>query len=464
MTDWGTGETDTAGNGNPAGDEHAGGAADTWDTNNGDAKDVFGANDDFNAGGGDGGKQLTGECFKCGQVGHNKAECINDPKPFDGECRVCNETGHRANECPNKPPDICKKCNEEGHKMAQCPNSRQLLYKGVKDMQSEAAWEAMKKAVDERDIDDFKEAFKSYCKANRDITYGEMETKFRKFDIGSVYIVAIEKELPPAMTNVDLQGKEGCTYMVNFSFTKKPKRALFAVGWPESEEENIERLKDAGEPMEHLVPFCFRCKQLGHISKRCELEEVEPQPTHVVTCTNCSEEGHRMRDCPKPIIDRNTCRKCGESGHKANECEVEPSADDVECRKCKQMGHFAKDCPNPDPNLTCRNCQEQGHMAKDCGKERVIVCLNCDEHGHTARECKKPRDYSRVKCNNCGDMGHTVVKCPKPATEQDPNDTVDNTGQAGGGFGDANDTWPSADKGETNGFHESSGAADTSGW
>lgn len=61
------------------------------------------------------------------------------------------------------------------------------------------------------------------------------------------------------MTAVNLQGKVGCKYVVSYSLTTKARRERQKEAWPETPEDNIERLKDAGEPLEQTIPVCFRC-------------------------------------------------------------------------------------------------------------------------------------------------------------------------------------------------------------
>lgn len=68
-----------------------------------------------------------------------------------------------------------------------------------------------------------------------------------------------EKELPKTHTYVNLQGELDKTYQVGFHRSDKPKRQTMKQGWPESPEENMERLKDAGLPMDRGIPKCIRC-------------------------------------------------------------------------------------------------------------------------------------------------------------------------------------------------------------
>lgn len=68
-------------------------------------------------------------------------------------------------------------------------------------------------------------------------------------------------------TFVSLQGDLDKKYQVGFYLSFKPKRKIQATGWPESPEANLERLKDAGMPMERGIPKCQRCNGMGENSQ-----------------------------------------------------------------------------------------------------------------------------------------------------------------------------------------------------
>lgn len=70
---------------------------------------------------------------------------------------------------------------------------------------------------------------------------------------------AQEKELPKTQTFVNLQGELDQKYQVGFHLSDKPRRKSQEEAWPSSKEENLERLKDAGLPMDRGIPKCTRC-------------------------------------------------------------------------------------------------------------------------------------------------------------------------------------------------------------
>lgn len=118
--------------------------------------------------------------------------------------------------------------------------------------------------------------------------------------------------------------------------------------WPATPEENLERLDDAGIPLDRGVPKCTRCGEMGHSVRACEQERVEVERVEVKVshrsmpgphccvflmakqCVNCDEAGHRVRDCPIKRKDKFACRNCGGAGHKAEDCDQPRSAEGVE--------------------------------------------------------------------------------------------------------------------------------------
>ena len=77
-----------------------------------------------------------------------------------------------------------------------------------------------------------------------------------------------ETEMLDTHTIVNLSGKRDCKYKVGYFFKKTPRTAKMAEVWPASEEENLERLKDAGIPMERGLPKCLRCKGIMLLCRR----------------------------------------------------------------------------------------------------------------------------------------------------------------------------------------------------
>ncbi|KAI5299789.1 hypothetical protein KEM55_001766, partial [Ascosphaera atra] len=248
-----------------------------------------------------------GACFNCGEEGHSKAECPN-PRVFKGTCRICEKEGHPAAECPDRPPDICKNCRQEGHKAINCTANRVFDLSTIPDKTPEEAWEMMKKASDERDMDDFRDAFKIYSKAVPEATLVDIEMKMREEKF-KIYLIGLEKLGSDVHVLVNLQGKLNCTYVVGYYFSEKPHRANLKDRWPATPEENLQRLDDAGFPMDKQIPKCSNCKELGHIAKHCKEEKALIERVGI-KCVNCGEEGHRVRDCPEARVDKSACRNC----------------------------------------------------------------------------------------------------------------------------------------------------------
>jgi hypothetical protein len=121
----------------------------------------------------------------------------------------------------------------------------------------------LKEAVSDRDITDVKAAFEKYVKVNPETTYVQVENALRAQNVG-VYLIALEKELAPTFVNMDLQGNLKKTFSITWRFSPKPQKPKEKEGWPETPEENLERLADAGDPVDCLMPKCSNCEEVSY--------------------------------------------------------------------------------------------------------------------------------------------------------------------------------------------------------
>lgn len=111
-------------------------------------------------------------------------------------------------------------------------------------------------------MEDVKDAVEKYVKACPEITYAQLEHAFRSQNVG-VYLICIEKELATTYTNMDLQGNLKKKYTVTWHFSPKAPRPKDVDYWPQSAEENQERLQDCGIPVDCLMPKCSNCNEVG---------------------------------------------------------------------------------------------------------------------------------------------------------------------------------------------------------
>ncbi|KAF4965192.1 hypothetical protein FZEAL_10784, partial [Fusarium zealandicum] len=452
MPDWGQTDQASASEWNTGGqDEWTTGKHEVNEFTNGDSFGNHGLdNGSFDNGDGSENVQANGndKCFGCGETGHRRAEC---PNPQEVTCRFCKQPGHMLRDCPDKPPMVCENCGEEGHMRKNCENARKINRDHVAIMTGDEAWEKMKKAVSEKDVDDVKEAVEEYVKScDGNVTYRELQQALILENI-NLWLIASERQLLPVFSNMDLQGNMGKKFTVSYRFSEKADRPREIDGWPKDREELLARLDDAGEVVDRGIPMCTNCRELGHISKYCTEEKMERSDAPKISCHNCGGDGHRVRDCPEPRVDKFACKNCGKSGHKVAECEEPPNPENVECRKCNEVGHFAKDCPQGG-GRACRNCGQEGHMVKDCDQPRdmsTVTCRNCEQPGHFSRDCPEPKDWSKVQCSNCQEYGHTKVRCKQPPAEEFDGGDFGAGGDAGGGGG-----WTGGDQ----------GAGDGGGW
>lgn len=183
-----------------------------------------------------------------------------------------------------------------GHEAATCENARNVDRSHLPDATGEEAWKMLEAAINERDIDDIKEAVQIYVKAQPETTFVELENALRAQGY-SLYLIPLERaNLAITLTNMDLQGNLYKKYTVNYRLSDKPHRATEKEGWPANHDEVMERLADAGDIVPVGKPKCMRCSELGHTSRDCPQEQMESERI-VVKCYNCDQEGHRVRDC-----------------------------------------------------------------------------------------------------------------------------------------------------------------------
>lgn len=75
----------------------------------------------------------------------------------------------------------------------------------------------------------------------------------------NTYLIAKQQDVAKTHTIVNLQGQIDQTYALSIQFSAKPRRAKFAEGWPESAEDNMSRLVEAGFIMDRMTELCSNC-------------------------------------------------------------------------------------------------------------------------------------------------------------------------------------------------------------
>lgn len=131
------------------------------------------------------------------------------------------------------------------------------------------AWTALIEAAKVKDLDTFRTSLRAYARAVEDeFDLAAVEQALREDDL-PVYLIANQQEIAPTNVIVDLIGNPEQEFVLSIQLSAKPRRAKLAVGWPESPEENLERLKKAGLVQDSGIPKCANCGEMGHIKKVC---------------------------------------------------------------------------------------------------------------------------------------------------------------------------------------------------
>jgi hypothetical protein len=68
-----------------------------------------------------------------------------------------------------------------------------------------------------------------------------------------------QAEVDVVMSLIDLQGVLDREFQVGFYYSPKASRGRLRERWPETPEENIERLGNAGLPYDRKMPKCNNC-------------------------------------------------------------------------------------------------------------------------------------------------------------------------------------------------------------
>jgi hypothetical protein len=134
-------------------------------------------------------------------------------------------------------------------------------------MEAGEAWTHLIDAATTKDLDAFRLALRAYARACPDLfSLVAVEEALRHDGLG-IYLIAKQQEIAPNMTIIDLVGNAKKDFILSVQLSAKPRRAKMAEGWPESPEQNLERLASAGYVQDCGVPLCGNCGELGHIRK-----------------------------------------------------------------------------------------------------------------------------------------------------------------------------------------------------
>lgn len=200
----------------------------------------------------------------------------------------------------------------QGHTSDECENAGRMQFQPVAEASPEDAWAKLQQAVEQREVDDAKEAIQEYVRSlNGSVTYRELQEAMLDQGI-KLWFIAMDRPLIKPFTNMDLQGKMGKRYSISYRFSEKPDRPREAAAFPKNREELLARLEDAGEVVSSGQSLCRNCNQMGHTAKRCTQERAVRVEQPKISCGNCGQDGHRLRDCMSPGLD--TRHKLGKGG------------------------------------------------------------------------------------------------------------------------------------------------------
>lgn len=125
-------------------------------------------------------------------------------------------------------------------------------------MEVDPAYDAMIQATKKYNKDNVVKAIKTYLKCKPDTTYVEIEKAIIATG-GVMHVIAVDRKLEPQYTFVSLQGKPGCKYEAQIHPFEQPRRKGQKLSWPKNRQENLDRLKKAGDLGVTSEMICSAC-------------------------------------------------------------------------------------------------------------------------------------------------------------------------------------------------------------
>lgn len=125
-----------------------------------------------------------------------------------------------------------------------------------------------------------------------------------------------------------------------------------------------------------------------------------------IKCINCSQRGHRKRNCPHVI-----CSYCGlMDDHYSQQC---PKA--IKCANCNGEGHYRSQCPHKWKRVKCVHCNSKNHSRDRCPSIwRSYYLLDSN--------VRRVLPVHKIFCYNCGGKGHFGDDCWEYRSSRVPNE------------------------------------------